>query len=601
MKKKFALLSLTLILGVCVQNLTAQGRYVSGDFHQHSTYTDGSYTIGYMMDKNALYGLDWWANSEHGGAFEEWGIVSGDDINTFVKWENTGITILGKPNEGRMWRWQSLKDWSFRDVELYRKVYPEKLIIQGFEWNAPGHEHVDVAIIDGQFIDGERNCNALAEFEYKFDNSDSDDSEPNGWVKSTATGKAKTLEAVTWMQNNYPNTSWIVPTHPERKSKFLIEDFRNMNNAGPSVCFGFDSQPGHQKSSNRGGYSSSSYGAGEGATWGGTGVFAAQIGGVWDALLSEGRNWWLFANSDAHVTSGDFFPGEYQKTMTYVTNLDAQSIVDGLRSGNSYVVMGDLIDSLSFNVGTATMGETFNTNANTVNISIIVRDPQGINHNTYSDFNNPELDHIDIIAGVVGDKIDPSSPEYTNGTVETTKVIARFGKYAHTDANGITTQIWEDLGNGVKKIDYTFTMTANKMYFRLRGTHHAFGGANTEIDENGNPLVDIFGENTAAKAFEDLWFYSNPIFVATSAPITSVYAAMSENTFNVFPNPAKDILNIEMGNETNGKLEIFDMTGKQVMNIALNNEKNKQISVANLAKGSYVVKVNDFAQQIVVK
>ncbi len=599
MRKKIGLL--TLVLGVCLQSVMAQGKYVSGDFHQHTTYTDGSYTIGYMMDKNAFYGLDWWANSEHGGGFNQWATVSGADLGTQVKWENTGITLLGTPNNGKMWRWQSLRDWSFRDVELYRKVYPTKLIIQGFEWNAPGHEHVDVAIIDSQFIATGRNCNPLAEFEYKFDNSDADSTNPNGWVKSATTGKAKTLEAVTWMQTNYPNTSWIIPTHPERANKFKIEDFRNMNNAGPTVCFGFDSQPGHQKTANRGGLRTTSYGAtAEGATWGGTGAFAAHIGGVWDALLSEGRKWWLFANSDAHVMSEDFFPGEYQKTKTFVTSLDAQSIVDGLRSGNSYIVTGDLIDSLSFKVGTATMGQTFNATTNTVTVSIIVRDPQGTNNNTYSTFTNPELDHIDIIAGVVGNKIDPSSPDYTKGTVETTKVVARFGKTAHTDANGITTQIWTDLGNGVKQINYTFTLTSNKMYLRLRGTHHAFGAANTEIDDKGNPLVDNFGENTAAKAFEDLWFYSNPIFVETTAN-TSAPAPNSDNAFSVYPNPTDDILNVEMGKETSGKLAIYDMGGKQVMNVTLNNEKSKQISTSSLAKGNYVVRVNDFSQQIIVK
>ena len=153
----------------------------------------------------------------------------------------------------------------------------------------------------------------------------------------------------------------------------------------------------------------------------------------------------------------------------------------------------------------------FDKNGN-VTIKIIVRDPEGKNHNTFSDFNEPELDHIDLIAGKVTAKIDPSHPDYTKDEVATTKVIARFGKKAHTDANGIKTQLWKDLGNGIKEITYTTTVDSD-CYFRLRGTHHAFGEANTEIDEYGNPLIDKFGENTDAKAFEDLWFYSNPVFV----------------------------------------------------------------------------------------
>jgi hypothetical protein len=179
----------------------------------------------------------------------------------------------------------------FSDVKLYRQVYPDKIILQGLEWNAPGHEHVDVCILDSQFLTGAANCNPLAQFEYLFDGNDKDDSNPNGWIKPVSTGKAKTLEAIQWLQTHYPTSSWVIPTHPERANAFKMEDFRNMNNLGPTVCFGFDSQPGHQKEANRGGYRTSSYGAtAEGATWGGNGYFAAKVGGVWDALLSEGRH-----------------------------------------------------------------------------------------------------------------------------------------------------------------------------------------------------------------------------------------------------------------------------------------------------------------------
>ena len=46
-----------------------------------------------------------------------------------------------------------------------------------------------------------------------------------------------------------------------------------------------------------------------GTTYGGTGVYGAQIGGVWDALLGEGRNFWFFASSDWH-NRGMFGPDD---------------------------------------------------------------------------------------------------------------------------------------------------------------------------------------------------------------------------------------------------------------------------------------------------
>src|SRR6185503_3139431 len=102
----------------------------------------------------------------------------------------------------------------------------------------------------------------------------------------------------------------------------------------------------------------------------GTGVYAGEIGGVWDALLGEGRNFWFFASSDWHNrgmfgpddrrSSQDFFPGEYQRDFVMVSDTDGsrhskavdvpgpQQIVNGLRSGNSWTSSGQLIDRLSF-------------------------------------------------------------------------------------------------------------------------------------------------------------------------------------------------------------------------------------------------------------
>ena len=45
-----------------------KGKWMAGDFHQHTYYTDGSNTFDFVMDKNVEFGLDWWANSEHGGS-----------------------------------------------------------------------------------------------------------------------------------------------------------------------------------------------------------------------------------------------------------------------------------------------------------------------------------------------------------------------------------------------------------------------------------------------------------------------------------------------------------------------------------------------------
>lgn len=533
-------LTMALFLGSVglAQPLSAQS-YLTGDFHQHTTYTDGSYTIGHMMSKNNQFGLQWWANSEHGGGFTKNARVSGSETGVVKSeyWDGytpnpiIGTSVMSGGHQV-MWRWQMLRDSSFNQIVKARSLYPSKMILQSYEMNVPGHEHGSMGLISNQFT-ATPNCNPLAEFEFKFDNSDADltGGVAQGWTKSTLSGHAKTLEALSWLQTNYPTSSYLVPAHPERKKQtsggYTIASFRDMNNAAPAVCFGFESMPGHQKDAGRGGYSKSAEGGG---TFGGAGYFSAIIGGLWDAMLSEGRNFWLFANSDCHNEDGDFYPGEYQKNYTYTTGKSAQNIVDGLRSGNTWVVEGDLIDSLIYKIETigaekvtGEMGSTMLiTKGKSVKITIKARDPQGNNFNTYSAYRNPALNHIDVIKGKETGKIDPTSPNYNVQNVSTTSVIARFDAVGDVaDTKNIVSKPWKSIGNGWVEMSLIIPNITDSVYFRLRGSNLGLNVTN-ETDADGNPLADtLMGSNDATKAFADLWFYSNPIFVHTT-PLKTV-------------------------------------------------------------------------------
>ena len=95
------------------------------------------------------------------------------------------------------------------------------------------------------------------------------------------------------------------------------------------------------------------------------------------------------------------------------------------------------------------------------------------------------------------------------------KGVARFDAIGNiTDANGIKSIKWKDLGGGVKLMEYKVKITGDS-YFRLLGTNHGLN-VTGKTDENGNPLEGAPSSNPqeAAKvAFGDLWFFSNPIFV----------------------------------------------------------------------------------------
>ena len=110
---------------------------------------------------------------------------------------------------------------------------------------------------------------------------------------------------------------------PNASRGYNVEHFRDFNNAGPTVAVGFETMPGHQASNTRGEYQVNFGGPGIDSvgvtTYGGVGIYGAKIGGLWDALLGEGRNWFFYASSDWH-NRGVFSPYVRESSDTPSTN-----------------------------------------------------------------------------------------------------------------------------------------------------------------------------------------------------------------------------------------------------------------------------------------
>ena len=425
----------------CTTAAKAAGTYVAGDFHNHTTCSDGAISMQKLVKKatdksDTPWGLDWFVQAGHGGngnrnctlvedaslATPAYPQIAGQDANT--TWENSGVTpkgdVSGTSPSRNMWRWESIQEFQYPVIE-YLSALKKLPLFLGIETVVPGHEHSSMSVITNQIpnsVESETlpsappyvamgNANPLAQFEYCFDRADTDTSRgtaannwdcsvpgslnaadpswnatamkliPAGGAGTGTKGRAKTLESLKWMAKFHPNTSYYAPAHLERAGQFNpdgnngynVEDLRDFNNTAPNTAFGFETQPGHGASSNRGEYGVLRNNFGNsmivdsvgGTTYGGTGVYGGKIGGVWDALLGEGRNFWFFASSDWHNrgsfgpddrrSTQDFYPGEYQRNFTLVRNggdkLRPQTIVDGLRSGNVFATAGQILDRLA--------------------------------------------------------------------------------------------------------------------------------------------------------------------------------------------------------------------------------------------------------------
>jgi hypothetical protein len=548
----------------------SQPTFATIDVHTHTWYTDGLNTLQEVAD-NAIvtFKLDMFANSEHGG-------LSGNSAADGAAWlaVTPAVTPLGDsatsanaplrdtyaaaapgpygaPTAIALWRWQVLRDFSWPLVKsINGQTAIGGKILQGVEWNVPSHEHASVAIV------GTSSAKPIADFEFMFDASDKDNSRngtrldlnlTSGGTTPVSTTVAAEVDlfgnslskkykthsdsvaGVAYLQKNFKDTSYFLLNHPSRSQAYTAADLRDFTIAGPDVAVGLEGFPGHQKegpagASCRGGYNRMYDAAGKkvsvaasadaartarARTFGGADWMLGKVGGLMDSLWAEGRRFWVFVNSDYHEVLNDFWPGEYARSYVGVGSKSQADIVKGMKAGNVFIVHGDLINALDFRVKAITtdginelsafMGENA-TFAKGQDVRVVVRFKSPATNNNGDAVS---LDHVDVISGSLGSKSNPGDSGYTKETSDAA-VVARIPRSAFAAD-----------GDGFLAAEISVPLDKSK-YLRLRGTNHAIGSP--LLDADGNPLQDEPTDaaacaNDAAKAWADLWFYSNPIFL----------------------------------------------------------------------------------------
>jgi hypothetical protein len=419
----------------------------------------------YSITLNALmarrHGLDWTVATDHGG-----------------------------PNHSRI----SL-EWAYPELQLSRRVVPALVQFFGMELDTPGADHSSLII---PHFDEE--AQMLHELEHGFNRREPWPPDP-AWDT-----EARMIEALTYMQQLDPRPV-LIANHPSRSAIAIgayglvaPEELRDWNDAAPEVAVGMAGAPGHQARSLHRDGTINPFGV-RGAyarapTMGGFDQMTARLGGFWDSMLGEGRRWWITANSDSHMNwragGSDFWPGEYSKTYVLAEKTH-DDILAALRAGRVFVTTGDLISELWLTAETvadasgsaggtvsATIGGALQVaRGSDVRVTIRVLDPEGDNHRGDA----PRVRRVDLIVGgvqgVVADRTSDTNP--------TTRVFERFGP-RDWDRDGVywtMTTVLEDV--------------PGDLYVRVRGT-------NTGQLE---PELDPRGENP----WDDLWFYSNPIFI----------------------------------------------------------------------------------------
>lgn len=193
------------------------------------------------------------------------------------------------------------------------------------------------------------------------------------------------------------------------------------------------------------------------------------------------------------------------------------------------------------------------------------------------------------------------------GLLESTCIIPNAfinSQYYENSVTGVTYLMLRDkLKNGLLITGSTFacyTFDSHKksffknllgsyplIYFRNNGTKGAFA--------NQGP----YSQSRNIAGFEQfkLRFLgtSDTVVVGFNVPTNNSEVSMTESSVIVYPNPAKDFINVKIGYPA--YIEVFDMSGKIMMEINL--EETSTLSIANLPYGVYILRIVDQRKETV--
>ena len=232
------------------------GKYVAGDFHNHTTCSDGSISMHKLVRKATGtaasnepdgFGLDWFVQAGHGGSGNRNCTLTEDaSLATPVyphtgqapttTWQNTtpavapkGLASGSSPNQN-MWRWQSIQEFQYPLIE-YLNAYKNKPLFLGIESVVAGHEHSSMSVITGQIplaldtailpsgpviaantsrYPAIGSASALAQWEYCFDRADGDTSRGNLTVGNSFVAGGNNWDCSVAGSLNNADVSWSI-------------------------------------------------------------------------------------------------------------------------------------------------------------------------------------------------------------------------------------------------------------------------------------------------------------------------------------------------------------------------------------------------------
>ena len=197
----------------------------------------------------------------------------------------------------------------------------------------------------------------------------------------------------------------------------------------------------------------------------------------------------------------------------------------------------------------------------------------------------------------VADQFNNEIRKITSGGLVST--FAGSITYGNTDGQGVAASFYYPAAVALDTSGNIYVADAQNNEIRKitsGGLVSTVAGSTASGKTNGTGSVARFNFPTglAFDGFGNLYIadlYNDEVRkIRFNATATATVNGINESSISVFPNPAKDLLNINLSEVVNGTLSISDIQGSLVLTQPVNG-KQVQLSTASLQDGIYVLNV----------
>lgn len=206
--------------------------------------------------------------------------------------------------------------------------------------------------------------------------------------------------------------------------------------------------------------------------------------------------------------------------------------------------------------------------------------------NIFDIYSDATIYGIDVV-------IDAQSVEGAEVRAKLYSIDDATSDFVFVTESDITLVNAEDLGNTKSFILQSASMLMTGQSYLVVVATYGDGGVSDDVVVAtagiSSPQTSYYYDGTDAT-----WYYSTatPMVRMNFNPNLASIEETTNNSFEVYPNPASDVVNIKFNDATNAAISVLNLAGKEVMTSTVNGTQTS-FSTSSLTNGVYLIKVSN--------